>query len=274
MKSKNPKEMYYNIEFQDETKREVNPIKLRNFLSDKSNQKVKELATDSKNRFSFKVKPILRLNLLSYIKKFEDFSCETTFHSFLNETKGIIYLQNCEFNEEIKKKLKETFPFIGNAIEESFTKSLISITTLVILTFNFQEQPYSCLYHRTPIRYRCIQVPRPAYGMSYGHTNTRFRRKVVCRKCGEDNHTSDKTSKCPKESNCTNCGEGHMAGSNCEVEIKEKEIKKTEAADNRVGRRRALQILAGKMSLQEKPSIIPYTFQMQNDPVKKIKFIP
>ena len=78
--------------------REVNPFELRNFLSDKCNQKIEELTTDIKNGFSFKVNPILQLNLLSYIKRFEDFSCEDTFNKFLNQTKGIIYLQNCEFN--------------------------------------------------------------------------------------------------------------------------------------------------------------------------------
>ena len=94
------------IEFQDETKRVVNPFKLWNFLSDKCNQKVEELRTDSKNGFSFKVKPILELNLLSDIKIFENFSCEILFHKILNRTKRIIYLQNCEFNEELKRTLE------------------------------------------------------------------------------------------------------------------------------------------------------------------------
>ena len=37
---KDSEEIYYHIEFQDETKREVNTFKLRNFLSDYCNQKV------------------------------------------------------------------------------------------------------------------------------------------------------------------------------------------------------------------------------------------
>ena len=95
---KDPEEIYY-IEIQEETKREVKPVKLRNFLSDKCNQKVEELTTDSKNGLSFKVKPILQLILFSDIEKFEDFSCEIIFHKFLNQTKRIIYLQNCEIIE-------------------------------------------------------------------------------------------------------------------------------------------------------------------------------
>ena len=107
---KEPEEINYHNEFQDETKREVNPFKLRNFLSDKCNQKVDELTTNSKNGFSFKIKPILQLNFFSNIKKFEDFPCEITFQIFLNQTKGIIYLQNCELNEDLKKNSKRSVP--------------------------------------------------------------------------------------------------------------------------------------------------------------------
>ena len=45
---KEPEETFYHVEFQGETRREVNPFKLRTFSSDKCNQKV-ELTTDSKN---------------------------------------------------------------------------------------------------------------------------------------------------------------------------------------------------------------------------------
>ena len=130
---KDPREMYYHIESQDEIKRQFNPFTLRNFLSDKCNQKVEKLTTVSKNRLSFKVKPILQLNLLSNIKKVEDFSCENIFHNLLNQTKEIIYLQNCEINEDLKKNLKEADPFIENAIEASFRKSRNSNTKAVSL---------------------------------------------------------------------------------------------------------------------------------------------
>ena len=78
--------------FQDETEKEVNPFKLQSFLSDKCNQKIEELTTDGKIGFSFKFKPIFQLSLSYNTKMFEDFSCEISFHKFLNQTKGIIYL--------------------------------------------------------------------------------------------------------------------------------------------------------------------------------------
>ena len=46
---KEPEELYYHIEFDEETKKEFNPFKLRNFLSVKCNQKIEELTTDYKN---------------------------------------------------------------------------------------------------------------------------------------------------------------------------------------------------------------------------------
>ena len=143
-------------------------------MSDKGNQKVEELTTDSKNGFSFEVKPILQLNLLEDIKKFEDFSCKITFEFFLGQTKRNIYIQNCEFNN--------------------------------------QEKPLFTSTKTDPLCHNCHK---------YGHTKTRCRLKAVCRNCGEDDHTNDKTNKCPNESKCANCGEGHMTRRNIlEVEIK------------------------------------------------------
>ena len=80
------------IEFQNETQRKVNPFKLQNFLSDKFNQKVKKLTTDSKFEFSFKVKKNEELNLSSEFENFEDLHCENIFHKSLNQTKEFIYI--------------------------------------------------------------------------------------------------------------------------------------------------------------------------------------
>ena len=74
--------------------REVNPIKKQSFLSDNCNQKVEELTMDSKNWFSFKVKPNLKLNVLPDIKNFEVLPCKINFHKYLYQTKGIVYTEN------------------------------------------------------------------------------------------------------------------------------------------------------------------------------------
>ena len=141
IENKEPEGIYYNIEFQGETERDILPFKLRNFLSDKCNHKIEELTTDSKNGFSFKVEPILQLNLLSDIKKIKDFPCEITFNKTLNHTEGIIYLQDCEFNDEFKRSLKEAHTFIDDAVEASFLNSKNSKATPELITFNLQEHP-------------------------------------------------------------------------------------------------------------------------------------
>ena len=93
-------------------------------------------------------------------------------------------------------------------------------------------------------------------------TKTRCRRKEVCRNCGEDDHTSEKTNKYAKESKCADCGKGHMTGSsNCEFEINETVIKKMQA-DSRVATLRAPQIMAEKMSLQDQTLI--HTIHISN----------
>ena len=86
-------------------------------MSDKCNQKIDEPTMDSKNGFSVKVESILQLYLLSENEKFGSFSCETTFPNFFNETKGVIYLQKCKFNEEFKRTLKEAYQLFENAIK-------------------------------------------------------------------------------------------------------------------------------------------------------------
>ena len=62
--------------------REVNPFKLRNFLSSKCNQKINELTTDSKNGFSFKIKKNEELNQLSGRKTWKTSQIKLFFASF------------------------------------------------------------------------------------------------------------------------------------------------------------------------------------------------
>ena len=80
-------------------------------MSDKCNEKVEELTRDSQNGFSCRGKPILQLNLLSNTKKFENFCCEIIFHKILNQVKGIIYIQNCEFIDYFKRG-----PLVGDGV--------------------------------------------------------------------------------------------------------------------------------------------------------------
>ena len=64
--------------------------------------------------------------------------------------------------------------------------------------------------------------------------------------------TTNKTRKCPVESNRTNSGEGHMAGSNnCEVKTKERVIKKTKPTEE-WEEKELLKSWRERMSLQDR----------------------
>ena len=176
---------------------------------------------------------------------------------------------NYEFTEEFKITLKEAYLFIENAIEVSFIKSKNSNAKAVLLTFNLQEQPFT-LYipaqSSDTAVYKYQDRPMICHkNHKYGNTKTRCRRKVVCRNCGKEHDTSDKTNQSPNEYKCVSCGQGHMAGSNnCEV----KKIK----ADSRVGRR-ALQILTGEHeSPRSHPQSYPTHFRYKMDPENKRTF--
>ena len=181
--------------------------------------------------------------------------------------------------KNLEKTLKQAYLFIKNTIQESFIKSRNSNTTTVLRTFNLQEQPYTIYFpgqQSDTAVYKYQDRPMVCHNChNYGHTKTRCRRKGVKQICREVDHTSNKTNKSPNETRCPNCEAGNMAGSNnCEIEIKERVIKKMQA-DSRVGRRRALQILAGAdESLRSNPQSYPTHFRCKMDPENKRKFNP
>ena len=144
---------------------------------------------------------------------------------------GIIYIQNCEFNEEIKKKIKDGQPSIEKAVEASFINSRNPSTMADFLTFHLQEQPYSIYISVQPSHtaiYKYEHRPMICHnGYKHRLTKAQCRRKGVRRNFGNDDHKSDKLIECSNEYKCLNCGEGHMAESNaCQMEQKEKVLKK------------------------------------------------
>ena len=149
------------LEFHDETKGEVNPIKLHNFLSDKCNQKVNELTTDSNSGFSFEIKKNEELNLLSERKS-------------LKTSHGKLLTANSMKNLT-KKNLEEEYPFIENAIEASRIKIRNSNKQgekAKTKVYESYERPMSCK--------KCLK---------YGHTVNRCRETIeTCAKLSNQGH--------------------------------------------------------------------------------------
>ena len=75
------------------------------------------------------------------MNRYEDLPCEISFHSFLDQTKGIFYIQTYEFNDESGESLKIEYRYIENAIRTRNT-----ITTAMLLTSNLLETPYLNIY--------------------------------------------------------------------------------------------------------------------------------
>ena len=80
-------------------------------------------------------------NQLLSINNFEDLTCEISFHNFLNQTKGIIYIQNYELNDKFKESLEYKQPCIRVVVEARFSKPRNTNTTAVLLTFNLTKTP-------------------------------------------------------------------------------------------------------------------------------------
>jgi len=77
----------------------------------------------------------------------------------------------------------------------------------------------------------------------YGHTGTRCEQAKVCRKCGGTDLSIDN---CENNSMCPHCAGNHFAGiRECGAEQRERKIKEVQT-NERVGRRRAIQILSGE----------------------------
>ena len=110
------------------------------------------------------------------------------------------------------------------------------------------------------IRYKC------------GHAKTRYYLSKICRNGGGTDHP---IYKCENNSKCPNCNGDHIAGSReCEAEQRERKIKEVRAKE-KVGRRRAIQILSGEDETPaNKSTKFPTHFSCQMSPEQKKKFSP
>ena len=88
-------------------------------VNDKQKKKKK---TDSRNEFFFRMKRTGTKNQLKNVNKFDDLLREISFHSFLNQTKAIIYKQNYEFITDFVESLKYQYSCVKDAVEDSFSK--------------------------------------------------------------------------------------------------------------------------------------------------------
>jgi len=85
------KKKFYRIEFDSETKRDVNPYKLKTCIEGHINEKVEKLTTDSQNGFSFQVENTESTKKLVHITEIDDVNCKISPHKYLNRIQGVVY---------------------------------------------------------------------------------------------------------------------------------------------------------------------------------------
>jgi len=271
------KRVFYHIEFTtEEARRAINPYTLRKQLQEVSQMNVKNLATDSRNGFSFEVESLQADAAFKRISAIEEQSCKVTYHKFLNQSKGIMYIRHFDFTEEFKESLKEEYPFIIEAEAATFIRTRYEGSTAILLTFNLISPPYS-LYipgeSSDTTVYPYLDRPMICHNCyKYGHTKKRCRQQQICRKCGIHGHTIEE---CQNDFNCPNCGGKHQAGNrDCQTERDERLIKEIQSQE-RVGRRRAIQILKGEdVEPTEKARKFPTHFACTMSSREKRSFTP
>jgi len=172
-----PETKFYHIEYDRETKRDVNPYKLKTIIENECKEKVEKLTTDSQNGFSFQIKITESTKELVLVSEIDDVKCKITPHKYLNAVHGIIYIYDYEFNEQFRRDLINEYPFIRDVKDAKFIKPRNQQATALMINFNLDTLPYSLYipgeradsvvypFHNRPmICHNCYK---------YGHTKTR-----------------------------------------------------------------------------------------------------
>ena len=104
-------------------------------LHEESGLLIKNLTADSKSGLSFEVITQEGVKMFGKVTQIYEQKCKISFHGFLNQSKGIIYIQKSEFSDELKKNLLEAYPEIQEAEVATFIKFWNEGTTAILLTF-------------------------------------------------------------------------------------------------------------------------------------------
>ena len=137
------KKKIYHIEFDSETKRDVNPYKLKTWIEGHINEKVEKLATESHNGFSFQVEITESTKESVHITEIDDVKCKISPHKYLSQIQGVVYIYEYEFNEQFRKDLLYEYPFIRDVVDAKFIKTRNQQATALIINFNLDILPYS-----------------------------------------------------------------------------------------------------------------------------------
>lgn len=209
-------------------KRQVCPFRFEKSLTDQLNGQPKRIQSSGRDGFLIEVCSEEQSNKIKQISHIEGEQCTIKEHTFFNQSKAIIYLQNNDINNfsSFRDGLKQEYQ-ITDVNEATWIKPRHPDTKVFSLTFQNDNIPeyikvigeYS-LTKVYPQKNKPLQCARC---QEYGHVAARCSaRASVCGKCSEQHDTRDCTADTHR---CSNCNGDHRAGhSSCPVRMKEDQI--------------------------------------------------
>ena len=240
---------FYNIKFSAENKRSINPFKLEISISQIIGSVPKSLTTSGRDSFSVEVQNDAQGEKLQNIKTIDNVPCQVQPNTFLNNSKGIIYVN--EFNidniEEFSAGLIENYNSITTVTEATFIKPKFQQTSVFLIEFAQETLPEYIYIPGERMDTRVYPyVNKPLHCSTcqkYGHSKTRCNGITTCSKCGQQNHVADNCLE--DRATCLHCGGPHrVKDKTCPKQVEEETILKIQNK-YRVGKIRARQIFNG-----------------------------
>jgi hypothetical protein len=239
---------FFSITFETGIKRKVNPYAVKNQIITTTGKPPVKISSNGRDSLTILVEDALQGNKMADICTIGNIPCKTEKHQYLNNSKGIIYIQEYDVDDidEFRNGLMENYN-ITRAEPAPFIKPKSAQTKAFILTFD-QETPPKYLYIPGE-RYDTVVYPyheRPKLCQNcqhYGHTKNRCAKPIRCRKCSEEGHIM---AECTSEPSCFHCDGVHQIGyKDCPKQLKENKITELQEK-HKVGIRRARQMYAGE----------------------------
>ena len=188
---------FYEITFEGDLKRSVNPFKIHERIHQVITELPKRLFSINRNKIVIEVTPKESTKTVTTIVDIDGVPCKIAPYAPFNTLRGLIYVKYIDFKIEnnlidLSSWLAENYN-ITNVSLAPFIKPRDNQTTALIVTFNENSLPYSIYIpgEETDTKvYPYINKPMLcANFQNYGHTAARCRSTTaICRKCSLPGH--------------------------------------------------------------------------------------
>ena len=136
---------FFQITFQDNLKRTLNPFDVEKSITDATSHKPKQLFSINTTSFIIETEHQDDGQVLLGLSSINDVPCQTTEYTPFNTTRGIVYIREFGISspDSFKEGLFEMYRDIKDATLASFMKPRSENTHAVLLTFSSTFLPYN-----------------------------------------------------------------------------------------------------------------------------------